>query len=314
MSSRPCSSRVWSNSSRLSRATCRECGSGHENRRASAWIDARRIARGSSVRSTGSWRPIASSTMPSRSAHSLIVSSWTSKSSIAVARNSAPATMSSTRFVSRPLIFWRCADVDSRSSWWSGSNSSREKLSWLSERGTDSSRRAATISARSSSVPLLPIAIFGSNRMTSTASGPSTSTRCSRSRRRSRFEIGSEVTNCALRRATPSRSLAAHCSPVESPTMISTLPPPRSKHSAGPGIDQHRGADRGEDQPRLLEPVDDVRGDAGLRLDAIEHRVAVASRCAARSSRRRGSRSRPRPRRASGTGASSAPRRPRPPG
>ena len=79
----------------------------------------------------------------------------------------------------------------------------------------------------------------------------------------------------ALSRATPSRSLAAQCRPVESPTMISTLPPPRSKHSAGPGIDEDRGADRGEDQPRLLEPVDDVGGDAGLGLDAVEHRVAV---------------------------------------
>ena len=42
----------------------------------------------------------------------------------------------------------------------------------------------------------------------------------------------------------------------------------------------------GEDEPRLLEPVDDVGGDAGLGLDAVEHRVAVAR--AAQRARRAG--------------------------
>ena len=45
----------------------------------------RRIACGSSDQSAGSWRPTASSTMPSRSAHSLMVSWSRSNSSIAVA-------------------------------------------------------------------------------------------------------------------------------------------------------------------------------------------------------------------------------------
>ncbi len=215
-----------------------------------------------------------------------MVSSWMSKSSIAVARNSAPATMSSTRFVSRPLIFWRWADVDSRSSWCSGSNSAREKLSWLSDRGTDSSRRAAIISARSSSVPLLPIAIFGSKRSTSTASGPRTSTRCSRSRRRSRLEIGSELTNCG---AEPRDAEPLAHGPLQAGRVADhDLDAPAAEVEAQrrPGIDQHRGADRGEDEPGLLEPVDDVRADAGLRLDAIEDRVTVGG--AAQRARRAG--------------------------
>ena len=53
--------------------------------------------------------------------------------------------------------------------------------------------------------------------------------------RRSRLLSGSEVTKAAVRRPTPRFSLVAHSSPVASPTMISTLPPPRSKASAGGG-------------------------------------------------------------------------------
>ena len=56
-----------------------------------------------------------------------------------------------------------------------------------------------------------------------------------RSARRSGFEIGSEWTQSAVRRATPSGTLVAHIRPLASPTMISRLPPPRSKHTAGAG-------------------------------------------------------------------------------
>ena len=202
----------------------------------SAWIDARRIARGSSVRSTGSWRPIASSTMPSRSAHSLIVSSSTSKSSIAVSRNSAPATMSSTRFVSRPLIFCRCADVDASSSWCSGSNSSREKRQLVQRAGDrlvapggDHLRQVlerAAAADRHLRLEALHVDRERAEHVDQVLAQPAPV--ALRDRVRARRTARS-------RRATPSRSLAAHCRPVESPTMISTLPPPRSKHSAGPG-------------------------------------------------------------------------------
>ncbi len=124
-------------------------------------------------------------------------------------------------------------------------------------------------------VPLLPMAILGSSSATSTARGPSTSTMCLRSRRRSAFSIGSERTNSLVRRATPRRSLAAHWSWDESPTMISRLPPPRSKQTAGAGIDDHRGADGREDQARFLDAVDRVGVDASLLGDPVEHLVAV---------------------------------------
>ena len=78
----------------------------------------------------------------------------------------------------------------------------------------------------------------------------------------------------------------------------------------GARVDQHRGADRGEDQAGFLEPVDDVRGDAGLRLDAIEHRVTVGGAPQRARGAARAPRSRRLPRRAGGTGAWSGPRRP----
>ena len=58
--------------------------------------------------------------------------------------------------------------------------------------------------------------------------------------------------------------------------MISTLPPPRSKHKRGARIDQHRGANRGEDEARFFEAVDHVGRDPGLGFDPVEHRVTVA--------------------------------------
>ena len=84
-------------------------------------------------------------------------------------------------------------------------------------------------------MPLLPTASLGSNVPTSATTGASTSAMWSRSARRSDLEIGSECTNSAVSRATPSGTLAAHIRLLASPTMTSRLPPPRSKQSAGAG-------------------------------------------------------------------------------
>ena len=89
----------------------------------------------------------ASSTMPSRSAHSLIVSWSKSNSSIAVASTIDPATIRSTRRASSPSMRRRSAAVDARSSLCSARNSLRAMVSWFSVAGVSSSRRAATISA-----------------------------------------------------------------------------------------------------------------------------------------------------------------------
>ena len=148
-------------------------------------------------------------------------------------------------------------------------------VSWFSVAGVSSSRRAATISARLSRVPLLPTASLGSNVSTSATTGASTSAMRSRSARRSDFEIGSECTSSAVSRATPSGTLVAHIRLLASPTMTSRLPPPRSKHTAGAGSSTTDGADRAEDQARLLEAADDVDVHAGLRPDAVDELAAV---------------------------------------
>ncbi len=57
--------------------------------------------------------------------------------------------------------------------------------------------------------------------------------------------------------------------------MISTLPPPRSKQSAGGGLEDDAGPDRGEDEAGLLVAVDDLDLDAGLGLDAVDELAAV---------------------------------------
>ena len=70
--------------------------------------------------------------------------------------------------------------------------------------------------------------------------------------------------------------------------MISRLPPPRSKHTAGAGSRTTDGADRAEDQPRLLVTADDLDDDAGLVVDAVDELGAVGG--AADRARRLGER------------------------
>jgi len=178
---------------------------------------------------------MASRRMPSRSAHSLTVSSSNSNRSIAVARNIEPATMRSTRRDSSPSSLRRSDAFEPMITSCNARNSSRPIVSWFSERGTFSSRREAVMWARSSSVPLLPTTIFGDSVATSSATGASARSSRSRSARRSRFDSGSLCTSSAVRRATPRFSLVAQARPDASPTMTSRLPPPRSKHSAGDG-------------------------------------------------------------------------------
>ena len=161
-------------------ATWRACGSAQLQRRARLEHRARggsRAGRRTSRRGRGG--ATASSTMPSRSAHSLIVSWSKSNSSIAVARTIDPATMRSTRRASRPSMRSRSAAVDASRSLCSARNSLRSMVSWFSVAGVSSSRRAATISASDSSVPLLPDRELGLERRRPRATtGASTSTMC----------------------------------------------------------------------------------------------------------------------------------------
>ena len=71
-----------------------------------------------------------------------------------------PATTRSTRRASSPPMRSRSDALELRISLCSGSSSSRVIVNWFSDDGS-SSRRAAAICARHSSVPLLPTASFG---------------------------------------------------------------------------------------------------------------------------------------------------------
>ena len=181
---------VWSNSSSARRATWRECASGRSRSGARGLATAaRRSARGSSDQSSGSWRPTASSTMPSRSAQSLdghLVEleqldrggeerrpggeELGALAPRARAGAGAPTVVGATMSLVQRARSRRASHV-----------------SWLRVAGTSLvRRRAATMRARSLIVPLVPTAIFGSRRATSSTSGPSTS----RMRSSSRSPVG----------------------------------------------------------------------------------------------------------------------------
>ena len=84
-------------------------------------------------------------------------------------------------------------------------------VSWLSVAGASSSRRAATISARFSSVPLLPTASLGSNVLDLARRPARAPRRCApaaRAGRASRSDPSGR--SSAVRRATPSGTLVAH--------------------------------------------------------------------------------------------------------
>ena len=234
----PCSSSVWSKSSSASRATWRECASGQLHRRARLCTDARRIARGSSVQSAGSWCPMASRRMPSRKRpladrqlveveqlHRGGEEHRAGDDEVDAARLEpvhacaarTPSTPGSRRAAAR--------------------NSSRVNVSWLSDAGTCAPRRAATMAARSSRVPLLPTTSFGSNAAHVTRDAVrSDVVRCVAQRASVRLrdrvgvdELGGEAGDAEVLARRPLQLRR------RSPTMISTLPPPRSKHSAGAG-------------------------------------------------------------------------------
>ena len=139
---------------------------------------------------------------------------------------------------------------------------------------------------------------------TSLRAGASSSTIRSCRARRSRFESGSECTSSAVRRATPSGRLVAHCIPrcvadhhLEAPAAEVEA------HARARGRAPPTARIALEDQARLLVAADDLDVDAGLVLDAVDELGAV--RGAADRARRLGERLDRvrRRRRAGGTGA-----------
>ena len=142
----------------------------------------------------------------------------------------------------------RSAAFEASRSSCSARNSLRSMVSWLSVAGVSSTRRAATISASDSSVPLLPTASLGSNAATSATTGASTS-RCGRAgARRSRLEIGSERDELGgeagdaerdARRPHQAAGVADHHLEAAAAEV---------EAQRGDGIEHHRRAHRAEDR------------------------------------------------------------------
>ena len=193
------------------------------------------MAWASLVHRAGSARPMTSSTMPSRRAHALMVSSAMPNSSMATTATIEPAGIWSARRASRPSILVRWARVDAMMSAWRASISSRVTVTWLSDAGTAPVRRASAIRARSDRVPLVATVIVGRREAISSATGARVAVMRSRRRRASSADGGSSRTSSVVRRPTPRGRVAARSRPSGPPTITSRLPPPRSRHRAGPG-------------------------------------------------------------------------------
>ncbi len=218
-----------------SEAACRAWRWRQFERRHSASTDERRSARGSLPSSAGSCAPIAVSTIPSRSAHSLTVSSFSPVAAIRCPSTEMPAGTSSARRTSQPGSLARSSTVSSKIFADTAARSLALTVSWFTASGSEPSRIAAAMRASDTKVPEEPISIFGWRSAISASTGASSEEMrwCRRSRS---FGLGgSEDTSSAVSRPTPSRTLAANDSPVRSPTISSRLPPPRSAASAGPG-------------------------------------------------------------------------------
>ena len=153
-------------------------------------------------------------------------------SSMAVISRTEPAGTMSARFASRPGMRVRAAAGRARMRSWTMARSLRRTDSWLIDSGSGPLRAAAML-ARSHSVPLVPTSICGRRSAISAATGASSEVTRRRSRRTSSASGGSCRTSSALNRATPNGRLADHSSLLWSPTVISRLPPPRSRQSAG---------------------------------------------------------------------------------
>ena len=146
-----------------------------------------------------------------------------------------PAGIWSARRASRPGILVRWASVDDMMSTWSASSSSRVTVTWFIDAGTTPVRRATAMRARSERVPLVPTAMVGRRAAISSATGARVAVRRWRRRRASSADGGSSRTSSVVRRPTPRGRVAARSRPSGPPTITSRLPPPRSRHRAGPG-------------------------------------------------------------------------------
>ena len=255
--------------------------------------------------SAGSWRPMASSTMPSRSAHSLTVSSSNSNSSIAVARNIEPATMRSTRRASRPSKRSRSAAGRPRISLCSGEELVARERQLVQRRGDVGRRGAPRPCARGPRACRCcrPTSLRLERRDLGGDRARATSTRWSRSACRSPFEIGSLCTSSAVRRPTPRCSLVAQCRPAGVADHDLEAAAAEVEAQRGRRFEHHRWrgsrrrSARASSRPLITSTVD-----AGLGLDAVDDLVAVGGAADRARGARERSRRRPRRRRAAGTG------------
>ena len=166
-------SAVASKSWTASEATWRAWRWRQFERRHSASTDERRSARGSLPSSAGSCAPIAVSTIPSRSAHSLTVSSFSPVAAIRWPSTEMPAGTSSARRTSQPGSLARSSTVSSKIFADTAARSLALTVSWFTASGSEPSRIAAAMRASDTKVPEEPISSFGWRSAISASTGAS---------------------------------------------------------------------------------------------------------------------------------------------
>ena len=234
------------------------------------------MARGSPDQSAASWRGMASSTMPSRSAHSLTVIRSKPNSSMAVRRRVEPAGMMSARLASRPgraSPFRRSPGQELLVQ--------RQQLVAAEAELVDrpGARAGAAGGHHPGQVAERAAAADGHRRLAGgprrRRGGPARSVTRFSSRRTSSAVKGSPVTSSAERRATPSaharrplqrRAVADH-------DLEAAAAQVEAQRRAR--VDDHAGPHRLEDEPGLLLAADDPDLDAGLGGHAVDDLAAV---------------------------------------
>ena len=246
------------------------------HRRARPATAARRSARGSSDQSSGSCTLTASSTIPSRSAQSLVTISSMPKTSKIVASRVTPAGSSSARFSSMPGSRRRSA-ADMRTM----RRCSARSWSRFDPQAVRAGGDLAVVvrggqpgevvdrAARADRHPRLAAANLVDDRRELVADPRS------RARSRSPRDGGSD---CTSSRGEPADAEGHARGPAQAGGVAD-----HDLDAAAADVDAQRrrglehqaGPDRGEDQAGLLEPADHLDLDAGLGLDAVDELAAV---------------------------------------
>ena len=219
---------------------------------------------------------MASSTMPSRRAHSQPISSSMPARSRTVRASRAPAGSRSARRASTPGRSARSAEVIPRRSWVTASSSWVVTVIWLTDGGRGPPRRAAARAMSVSRVPLLPdrdpgteAGDLGEHPPDRGGHGVHDPPPVTAGGRVAADQVGGHPPDAELEAGGPGHPLGVADHQLEAAA-------PEVEGQGRGGIDDDAGAHGLEDQARLLPPADHPDLDAGLGLDAVDDRSRVA--------------------------------------